>query len=329
MPLLVFTIAYLAGSVNFSILVFKITQKGDPRDSFSGNPGMTNVFRQSGFLMAAVVLLLDMGRSMAVAILAAGLLSYSWVPWIGFGLIVGNRYPCFHGFRGGKGVANYLGTPYVGLTAPGFDPLPIPLLAEIPVIGAIFFSQDLLVYLTYLIPVLMWIFLYNTRFGLSLRAAGEYPAAATAAGLNVVAYRWLGVLAGGFFMGLGGAYLSLAYTHLWTNNLTAGRGWIAVALVIFAFWRPGRAVIPAACQPPGWLSAQTFDGIKLLARPGAPASGPCHRQHASYPAAGQTLHRGAGQALARAGGEGSAGRCLSVPGQRSGDQSLCDRAGRG
>src|SRR5210317_2108456 len=154
----------------------------------------------------------------------------------------------------GVGVANYLGTPYVGLTAPGFDPLPIPLLAEIPVIGAIFFSQDLLVYLTYLIPVLMWIFLYNTRFGLSLRAAGEYPAAATAAGLNVVGYRWLGVLVGGFFMGLGGAYLSLAYTHLWTNNLTGGRGWIAVALVIFAFWRPGRAV----------FGAYLFGGIMAL-----------------------------------------------------------------
>ena len=104
-----FAIAYLAGSVNFSILVFKITKKGDPRDSFSGNPGMTNVYRQSGFVMAAVVLLLDMGRSMAVAILAAKMLPYSWLPWIGLGLIVGNRYPCFHGFRGGKGVANYLG----------------------------------------------------------------------------------------------------------------------------------------------------------------------------------------------------------------------------
>ncbi len=107
--LLLLIIAYLAGSVNFSILVFKFTKQGDPRDSHSGNPGMTNVYRQSGFLMAAVVLLLDMGRALAVAMLAAVMLPYSWVPWIGFGLIVGNRYPCFHGFRGGKGVANYLG----------------------------------------------------------------------------------------------------------------------------------------------------------------------------------------------------------------------------
>ena len=103
----------------------------------------------------------------------------------------------------GIGLANYLGTSYVGVSAPGFQPLPIPLLAEIPVLGPIFFSQDPLVYLTYLIPLLMWLFLYNTRFGLSLRAAGEYPAAATAAGLNVVGYRWLGVLGRRLFHGAG------------------------------------------------------------------------------------------------------------------------------
>jgi simple sugar transport system permease protein len=145
----------------------------------------------------------------------------------------------------GAGLANYLGTAYVGLSAPGFSPLALPVLSEIPVLGKIFFQQDLLVYFSYCIPVLMWLFFAKTRFGLSLRAVGEYPAAATAAGLNVFLYRWVGILVGGFFMGLGGAYLSLAYTHLWTTNLTGGRGWIAVALVIFAFWRPGRAVFGA------------------------------------------------------------------------------------
>lgn len=145
----------------------------------------------------------------------------------------------------GAGLANYLGTPYVGLSAPGFGPMPIPVLSEIPVLGTIFFNHDPLVYLSYCIPPLMWLFFARTRFGLGLRAVGEYPAAATAAGLNVFSYRWCGILVGGFFMGLGGAYLSLAYTHLWTTNLTGGRGWIAVALVIFAFWRPGRAVFGA------------------------------------------------------------------------------------
>ena len=154
----------------------------------------------------------------------------------------------------GVGFANYFGTAYVGLSAPGFEPMPVPVLSTIPVLGPIFFQQDLLVYLTYLIPFGMWFFLYRTRYGLSLRAAGEYPDAATAAGLNVIAYRWLGIVVGGIFMGLGGAYLSLAYTHLWTNNLTAGRGWIAVALVIFAFWRPGRAV----------FGAYLFGGIMAL-----------------------------------------------------------------
>ncbi len=109
MSLLLFIAAYLAGSINFSIIIFRVTMRGDPRDSFSGNPGMTNVYRQSGLVMAAAVLILDMGRSLAVALLAATMLPYYWVPWIGLGLILGNRYPCFHGFRGGKGVANYLG----------------------------------------------------------------------------------------------------------------------------------------------------------------------------------------------------------------------------
>lgn len=154
----------------------------------------------------------------------------------------------------GAGLANYLGTSYVGLSAPGFAPVAIPLLSSIPVIGPIFFNHDILVYFSYCIPPALWLFFTSTRFGLGLRAVGEYPAAATAAGLNVVGYRWFGIGAGGFFMGLGGAYLSLAYTHLWTTNLTGGRGWIAVALVIFAFWRPGRAM----------LGAYLFGGIMAL-----------------------------------------------------------------
>lgn len=145
----------------------------------------------------------------------------------------------------GTGFANYLGTSYVGQSAPGFSPYAIPYLAEIPWLGPILFNQDPLVYLTYIIPLLIWFFLFSTRYGLGIRAVGENPAAAKAGGLSVGLYRWGAILGGGFFMGLGGAYLSLAYTHLWTNNMTAGRGWIAVALVIFAFWRPGRAVFGA------------------------------------------------------------------------------------
>jgi ABC-type uncharacterized transport system permease subunit len=145
----------------------------------------------------------------------------------------------------GTNLANYLGTPYVGHSAPGFGSLAVPYQSRIPIAGAIFFKLDMLVYVSYLIPFIVWVFLRYTRWGLGLRAAGENPEAGSAAGLSVTAYRWAGILAGGFLVGLGGAYLSLAYTHLWTNGLSAGRGWIAVALVIFAFWRPGRAVLGA------------------------------------------------------------------------------------
>lgn len=101
--------AYLAGSINFSILLFRLLGKGDPRARFSGNPGVTNVFRQSGWSLAALVLLLDAGRAMAVAWAARHFWTDPLIPWAGFGLILGNRWPCFHDFQGGKGVANYLG----------------------------------------------------------------------------------------------------------------------------------------------------------------------------------------------------------------------------
>ncbi len=106
---ILFAMAYIAGSINFSILVFRLTGRDDPRQHGSGNPGATNVFRQAGLGWAALVLLLDMGRAVGVALAAQGLAAAWQVPWVGFGLILGNRFPCLHNFRGGKGVANYLG----------------------------------------------------------------------------------------------------------------------------------------------------------------------------------------------------------------------------
>ena len=145
----------------------------------------------------------------------------------------------------GLGLANYLGTPLIGQTAPGFNKLAVPLLHRIPGLGPILFQQDILVYGAILMVPLLWFFLEKCRWGLNLRAVGEHPEAAAAAGISVLRYRWIGILGGGGLAGFGGAYLSLAYTHLWTNGLSAGRGWIAVALVIFAFWRPGRALLGA------------------------------------------------------------------------------------
>jgi ABC-type uncharacterized transport system permease subunit len=145
----------------------------------------------------------------------------------------------------GMGLADYLGTPLIGQTAPGFNKLAVPLLHSIPGLGPILFQQDILVYGAILMVPLLWFFLEKSRWGLNLRAVGEHPEAAAAAGISVLRYRWIGILGGGCLAGFGGAYLSLAYTHLWTNGLSAGRGWIAVALVIFAFWRPGRALLGA------------------------------------------------------------------------------------
>jgi glycerol-3-phosphate acyltransferase PlsY len=106
---LLLALAYFAGSVNFSILLFRILGKDDPRYHFSGNAGVTNVYRQAGIFWAGVVLLLDLGRALAIGAAALYLLDKPLVPWVGLALVVGNSYPCFHGFQGGKGVASYIG----------------------------------------------------------------------------------------------------------------------------------------------------------------------------------------------------------------------------
>jgi glycerol-3-phosphate acyltransferase PlsY len=113
---LIYLFAYLAGSVNFAIIFFKLTGREDPRLSFSGNAGTTNVYRQAGYFWATVILLLDIGRALGVAAVAMYFLEEKYFPWAGFFLVLGNSVPCFHGFRGGKGVANYLG--FTVLVAP-------------------------------------------------------------------------------------------------------------------------------------------------------------------------------------------------------------------
>ena len=107
--LFILSFTYVASSVNFSIGLFKLLGKDDPRTKFSGNAGATNVYRQAGLFWAAAVLMLDMGRAMLVCYLALTLLDPAYVTLPGLVLILGNRFPCFHGFKGGKGVANYLG----------------------------------------------------------------------------------------------------------------------------------------------------------------------------------------------------------------------------
>jgi simple sugar transport system permease protein len=143
----------------------------------------------------------------------------------------------------GAGLSAFLGASYVGKQIQNIGPLKLPLLGDIPVLGPIFFSHDVLVYGTYLLVPILAILLYRTRWGLSLRAVGEAPHSAAAAGIKVETIRYIATVCGGALAGLGGAYLSLVYAQGWTENITAGRGWIAVGLVLFALWDPWRAVL--------------------------------------------------------------------------------------
>jgi len=102
-------LTYLAGSVNFAILLFAFLGKGDPRSRFSGNAGATNIRRQAGLGWAALVLFLDLIRALGLSFVALYFLPKGLAPWVGLVLVLGNRFPCFHGFQGGKGVAAYLG----------------------------------------------------------------------------------------------------------------------------------------------------------------------------------------------------------------------------
>ncbi|GAA4650884.1 ABC transporter permease [Kistimonas scapharcae] len=145
----------------------------------------------------------------------------------------------------GTGLSAWIGGDYVGRALTGIQPMVIPWLSEIPVIGKALFTQDPLVYVSLILTLLAWCFFRFTHAGLTTLAVGENPHSATAVGLPVMPVRYLAVLFGGAMAGLGGAYLSLAYTPLWTENMTAGRGWIALALVVFASWRVGRIILGA------------------------------------------------------------------------------------
>lgn len=139
----------------------------------------------------------------------------------------------------GTGLSGYLGKPLIGVPAPStFRAVSLPLLGDIPFLGPVLFTHDWLVYISYLLVPALWLFLYRTRPGLHMRSVGENPAAADAMGINVVGVRYLYTVVGGMLAGAGGAYLSLAYAPTWLENMTGGRGWIAVALVIFAGWNP-------------------------------------------------------------------------------------------
>ncbi|NNU81305.1 ABC transporter permease [Halovulum dunhuangense] len=154
----------------------------------------------------------------------------------------------------GLGLAALIGQPYSGIKPPAFPRLDIPLISDIPVIGPILFSHDLLTYLALAVLGGIWWFLYRSRAGLVLRACGEGHDAAHALGYDVIRIRLAAIAFGGACAGLGGAGLSLIRVPQWTEGMTAGAGWIALAIVVFGMWRPGRVA----------LGAYLFGGVTIL-----------------------------------------------------------------
>jgi len=145
----------------------------------------------------------------------------------------------------GLGLSSLIGAGFVGIPVTPLPKLAIPGVSDIPFLGPLVFGHDLLVYLSLAAVVAVAWFLKATRAGMVLRAVGESDVSAHSIGYDVIAVRYRAVLFGGAMAGLGGAFLSLSYTPLWTEGMTAGRGWIALALVVFASWRPWRLLAGA------------------------------------------------------------------------------------
>jgi len=142
----------------------------------------------------------------------------------------------------GTGLSGLIGASFVGERIVPAPHLYLPLLTDLPLLGRILFGQDSFVYFSIALIIAIWLFLYRTRAGLVLRAIGDNHASAHALGYPVLKVRWLAVLFGGGCAGLAGAFMPLAYTPFFIPGMTAGRGWIALALVVFASWRPARLV---------------------------------------------------------------------------------------
>ena len=170
----------------------------------------------------------------------------------------------------GSGLSGLIGSSFVGLKRDPIAHLQLPVLSDLPLVGKLIFGQDPFVYAGWGLVIGVAWFLNRSRAGLTLRAVGESHTSAHALGVPVRRIRFLAVLFGGACSGLAGAYLSLAYTPFWAPGMTAGRGWIALALVVFASWRPFRA----------FAGALLFGGATVLQ---------LHAQAASFGIPGQFL----------------------------------------
>jgi simple sugar transport system permease protein len=146
----------------------------------------------------------------------------------------------------GLGISGLVGKPYIGKPLEQkMETWPIPGLADIPVLGPIFFNHSPYFYLAIILALAAWFVLKNTRIGISIRSTGENPRATETQGINVSRIRYWCVIAGGALAGMAGAHLSTSYSKSWIEGMTGGRGWIVIALTIFALWNPLRALIGA------------------------------------------------------------------------------------
>ncbi len=189
-------------------------------------------------------------------------------PWLGIimGMVIGTMFSLIHAFititlKGnqtvsglaltmlGLGISAVIGKFYdessvsVIVKQYSFSPVAIPFLSDIPIIGPIFFYGDPIMFIGIISSIILWYFLFKTKFGLTIRAVGENPIVADTLGINVYLVRYLCVMLGGALAGLAGAHLTIAYTSSWIEGITQGKGWIAVGLTIFALWNPLRALI--------------------------------------------------------------------------------------
>lgn len=226
------------------------------------------IHEKSGVLNLGIEGIMLMGAVLGFSVtLSTGSFALGFLAGAGIGLLLGLVFAFFTlGMHAnqyaaglalalfGTGLSAFIGKPLQGQALAERAMTGIPVLQDIPFVGEAFFSLHWLVYGALILIALVWWFLFKTRAGLILRAVGEAPNSAFALGFPVLKIRLLAVLFGALCAGVAGAYLSLVYTPLWVEGMTAGRGWIALALVTFATWRPARVV----------AGAYLFGGVTML-----------------------------------------------------------------
>ena len=216
-------------------------------ETISERAGIVNLGLEEVMLMGAVVgfATTALTGNAVLGVLAAALAGGLFNLFFGFLVITRRANQLASGLAMmfcGVGLSALLGVSFVGSKIKGLDEVRIPLLSDLPFAGPMFFNYDILVYLVGPIAVLIWWVLFSTRWGLSLRAVGENPTAAFAAGKSPYPLQYQALFLAGILGGMAGAYLSIALANTWQEWMTAGRGFIAVALVIFSKWHPLRAI---------------------------------------------------------------------------------------